>query len=108
METHHDSPGEGWHQSRNSWSPYARLPQRLRSQLRQSWKYLGFNNETAHWFRRYFACDFETMQQILKEAGFAEIRLMKPDTTDVEVFKGLDREDPWRMAMTSYVEAMRP
>jgi predicted SAM-dependent methyltransferase len=267
METHHDSPGEGLHQVQNSWSPYARLPQSLRSQLRQSWNHLGFNNdvasklryevdmallrvrcavsgrykratselagrkhlqlhlgcgnallpgwinmdcypphkvpgteilmldmrrkwpltdgsaaalfsehflehlpfetvrdhilkeirrilepgghvrigvpngeyfveqymaskrgatdplyeqarhgkssmvmlnEIAHGFGHYFAYDFETMQQILKEAGFAEIRRMKPDNTDVEVFKGLDREDPWRMAMTLYVEAMRP
>ncbi|OAI49809.1 hypothetical protein AYO43_00070 [Nitrospira sp. SCGC AG-212-E16] len=267
MDIHHNSPGKGLHQVQKSWSPYARLPQNLRAQLRQSWKHLGFNNdlasslryevdmallrmrcalsgrhrlarcqlagrrhlrlhlgcgnalltgwinmdcypprevpgteilmldmrrrwpladgsaaalfsehflehlpfetvrehilkeirrilepggrvrigipngeyfieqymaakrgttdplyeqarqgkspmtmlnEIAHGYGHYFAYDFETMQHILKEAGFIEISQMEPGETKVEVFKGLDRGDSWRMAMTLYVEAMRP
>lgn len=64
-------------------------------------------NEIAHGFGHYFAYDFETLEQVLKDAGFAEIRRMRPGNTEVEAFQGLDRDDPWRKAMTLYVEAMR-
>ena len=64
--------------------------------------------EIACGIGHYFAYDLESMQNILKEAGFTEIRQTKPDKTAVEAFKKLDRENPWRMAMTLHVEAMRP
>ena len=65
-------------------------------------------NEIAHGFGHHFVYDFETMQRMLHEAGFTQIRRMDPGKTGAEVFRGLDREDPWRMAMTLYVEAVRP
>ncbi|NWF72393.1 MAG: methyltransferase domain-containing protein [Nitrospirae bacterium] len=65
-------------------------------------------NEIAHGHGHYFVYDFETMRQILEEAGFTGVRRMSPGSTDAEVFKGMDRKDPWRRAMTLYVEAVRP
>ncbi len=60
--------------------------------------------------RAFFgALPFETVREhILKEACFLEISQMKPGKTKVEAFKGLDRGDPWRMAMTLHVGAIRP
>src|SRR5262245_52832017 len=47
MTVHHDRSIEGLHQVQNSWSPYAHLPRSWQSQLRQSWKSLGFNDDVA-------------------------------------------------------------
>lgn len=80
----------------------------LYEQARQGKSPMMMLNEIAHGFGHYFVYDFETMRQMLNEAGFIEIRRMEPGKTGVEVFRGLDREDPWRMAMTLYVEAVRP
>lgn len=80
----------------------------LYEQARQDKTPMTMLNEITNGFGHYFAYDFETMARILGEAGFAEIRRMKPGHTEVEAFKGLDRTDPWRMAMSLYVEATRP
>lgn len=80
----------------------------LYEQARQGKLPMMMFNEIAHGFGHYFAYDFETLQQILKDAGFTGIRRMSPGNTEVEAFQGLDRDDPWRKAMTLYVEAVRP
>jgi hypothetical protein len=48
------------------------------------------------------------MRQIMEEAGFIGVRRMSPGCTDTHMFNGMDRDDPWRMTMTLYVEAVRP
>ena len=62
-------------------------------------------NEIAHGFGHYFAYDFETMSSLLAAAGFVAIRRCAPFDSTVEHFKGKDRVDEWRNAMTLYVEA---
>jgi len=151
VDIHQDSPGEALHQVQKSWPPYARLPQNVRAQSRQSWKHLRLHPDCGNalltgWIsmdcypprevpeseilmpdmrRRWPLADgsaaalfFEHFLEHLpfatvrehnpQEAGFLEMCQMKPGKTKVEVFKGLDRSDSWRMAMTLYVEAMRP
>jgi predicted SAM-dependent methyltransferase len=80
----------------------------LYDQARQGKSPMMMLNEIAHGYGHYFAYDFETMQQIMEEAGFTGVRRMDPGCTDADVFKGMDREDPWRKSMTLYVEAARP
>lgn len=80
----------------------------LYEQARQSKTPMMMLNEIAHGYGHYFVYDFETLGQILTEAGFDEIRRMKPGMTESDLFQGLDREDAWRRAMTLYVEARRP
>jgi predicted SAM-dependent methyltransferase len=80
----------------------------LYEQAREGKSSMMMLNEIAHGHGHYFAYDFETMRQILEEAGFTCVRRMSPGGTDTEVFTGMDREDPWRKAMTLYVEALRP
>jgi predicted SAM-dependent methyltransferase len=65
-------------------------------------------NEIAHGFGHYFAYDFQTLSGMLREAGFVDTRRLAPFETDVEQFKGKDREDEWRNRMTLYVEAAAP
>jgi predicted SAM-dependent methyltransferase len=65
-------------------------------------------NEIAHGFGHYFAYDFETMSSLLSEAGLTHISRRSPFDSDVEHFKGKDRVDEWRNAMTLYVEAEAP
>ena len=62
-------------------------------------------NEIAHGFGHYFAYDFETFALLLQEAGFRHVRRCQPFDSAVECFKGKDRVDAWRNAMTLYVEA---
>jgi predicted SAM-dependent methyltransferase len=80
----------------------------LYEETRQGKTPMTMLNEIAHGYGHYFAYDFETMQKILTEAGFTEIRRMKSGETEVDAFQGLDRNDPWRARMTLYVEGMRP
>jgi predicted SAM-dependent methyltransferase len=80
----------------------------LYEQARQGKSPMMMLNEVAHGYGHYFVYDFETMRQILGEAGFTDVQRMNPGSTDAEVFKGIDREDPWRKAMTLYVEAVHP
>jgi predicted SAM-dependent methyltransferase len=65
-------------------------------------------NEIAHGFGHYFAYDFETMAKLLSAAGFVAIRRRSAFDTSVEHFVGKDRVDPWRNAMTLYIEAEAP
>ena len=65
-------------------------------------------NEIAHGFGHYFAYDFETMASLLSDAGLTKISRRSPFDSDVEHFKGKDRVDEWRNAMTLYVEAEAP
>jgi predicted SAM-dependent methyltransferase len=65
-------------------------------------------NEVAHGYGHYFLYDFDTLAGILSEAGFVDIQRAFPGRTDVDAFKGLDRTDPWRAAMSLYVEARAP
>jgi predicted SAM-dependent methyltransferase len=62
-------------------------------------------NEIAHGYGHYFVYDFETMARLLTAAGFVNVRRCAPFDTSVEHFKGKDRIDDWRNAMTLYVEA---
>lgn len=62
-------------------------------------------NEIAHGHGHYFVYDFETMSSLLAAAGFVNIRRCSSFDTSVEHFKGKDRVDDWRAAMTLYVEA---
>jgi predicted SAM-dependent methyltransferase len=65
-------------------------------------------NEVAHSYGHYFLYDFETLAAVLSEAGFVDIQRSGPGQTEVDVFQGLDRMDPWRTAMSLYVEARAP
>jgi predicted SAM-dependent methyltransferase len=62
-------------------------------------------NEIAHGFGHYFAYDFETISNLLANTGFVNIRRCKAFDTTVDHFRGKDRTDEWRNAMTLYVEA---
>ena len=62
-------------------------------------------NEIAHAYGHYFAYDFETLAQLLTDAGFVRIQRRAPSETGYEEFEGKDRVDEWRNAMTLYVEA---
>jgi predicted SAM-dependent methyltransferase len=65
-------------------------------------------NEIAHGFGHHFVYDFSTMAQLLADIGFVNIRHCRPLETAFEEFKGKDRVDAWRNAMTLYVEAEAP
>jgi predicted SAM-dependent methyltransferase len=65
-------------------------------------------NEISHSYGHYFVYDLETLSKILTEAGFVAVRRREAFATDFEEFKGKDRVDPWRNAMTLYVEAEAP
>lgn len=65
-------------------------------------------NEVAHSYGHYFLYDFETFSDMLRSAGFVNVRRCKPFDTTVESFKGKDRVDVWRNAMTLFVEAEVP
>jgi predicted SAM-dependent methyltransferase len=62
-------------------------------------------NDIAHGFGHYFVYDFETLSMILADSGFKDVRQCQPQETRFAHFAGLDRIDPWRHAMTLYVEA---
>jgi predicted SAM-dependent methyltransferase len=62
-------------------------------------------NEIAHGHGHFFVYDFETLSNLLNTAGFVNIRRCAPFETSMEQFKGKDRADEWRNAMTLYVEA---
>jgi len=62
-------------------------------------------NEIAHAYGHYFAYDFETFANMLIAAGFENVRRCAPFDTTVDHFRGKDRVDEWRNAMTLYVEA---
>ena len=62
-------------------------------------------NEIAAGFGHYFAYDFQTFSAMLCAAGFVNVRRCRPFDSTVDSFKGKDRVDPWRNAMTLYVEA---
>jgi predicted SAM-dependent methyltransferase len=62
-------------------------------------------NDIAHSFGHYFVYDFETLAMILAENAFSDVRQCSPQETRFAHFAGLDRVDPWRHAMTLYVEA---
>jgi predicted SAM-dependent methyltransferase len=62
-------------------------------------------NEIAHGFGHYFAYDFEMFAGLLSSAGFVNVRRCAPFDTPIEQFKGKDRVDEWRNAMTLYIEA---
>jgi predicted SAM-dependent methyltransferase len=65
-------------------------------------------NEIAHGFGHYFAYDFETLASLLHAAGLVKVMRRAPFETDLEHFKGKDRADAWRNAMTLYIEAEAP
>jgi predicted SAM-dependent methyltransferase len=62
-------------------------------------------NEIAHGFGHYFAYDFETIANLLTDAGFLQIRRCRAFGTSEDEFVAKDRADEWRNAMTLYVEA---
>ena len=62
-------------------------------------------NEIAHGHGHHFVYDFETMSSILCAAGFINVRRCASFDTELEHFKGKDRVDEWRNAMTLYIEA---
>jgi predicted SAM-dependent methyltransferase len=62
-------------------------------------------NEIAHGFGHYFAYDFETFSGLLNATGFINVRRCAPFDTQNDHFKGKDRVDEWRNAMTLYIEA---
>jgi predicted SAM-dependent methyltransferase len=65
-------------------------------------------NEIAHSFGHYFAYDFSTFAALLTATGFVNVRRCRSLDTAFPEFKDKDRIDPWRNAMTLYVEAERP
>lgn len=65
-------------------------------------------NEIAHGFGHYFAYDFETISNMVSGAGFSNVRRCKAFDTSTDHFIGMDRADPWRNAMTLYIEAEVP
>jgi predicted SAM-dependent methyltransferase len=65
-------------------------------------------NEITHGFGHRFLYDFETLAGLLRNAGFATVVRSTSGSSDVAVFQGKDRVDPWRQAMSLYVEAAVP
>jgi predicted SAM-dependent methyltransferase len=65
-------------------------------------------NDIMHGFGHRFLYDFETLAGMLKTAGFATVERSTPGNSDAAVFQGKDRIDPWRQAMSLYVEAAVP
>ncbi|HEY2145644.1 MAG TPA: methyltransferase domain-containing protein [Steroidobacteraceae bacterium] len=65
-------------------------------------------NEIAHGFGHRFVYDFSTLSKLLTETGFVNVRRCRPFETAFNEFQGKDRVDPWRNAMTLYVEAEAP
>lgn len=65
-------------------------------------------NDIAHGFGHYFVWDFDTMRRVLERSGFVAVKKLAPGVTGYPVFADRDRLDPWRNAMTLYVEAERP
>jgi len=65
-------------------------------------------NEIAHGYGHYFLYDFETLSQLLRGAGLVNIRRCEYFDTTVSAFKNKDRVDPWRQAMTLFIEAEAP
>jgi predicted SAM-dependent methyltransferase len=65
-------------------------------------------NDIAHGFGHCFLYDFETMKLMLQVAGFSNVQRCASGTSEVGVFKDRDRSDPWRQAMSLYVEAAAP
>jgi predicted SAM-dependent methyltransferase len=65
-------------------------------------------NEITHGFGHRFLYDFETLARLLKNAGFATVERSTSGSSDVAAFQGKDRVDPWRQAMSLYVEAAVP
>jgi hypothetical protein len=63
-------------------------------------------NDIAHGFGHFFAYDYETLRMVLQESGFSSIQQCQSMETGFAQFQGLDRVDPWRSAMTLYVEAI--
>ena len=45
---------------------------------------------------------------MVEEAGFTDIRHAKSQDSEIADYEGLDRKDPWRQALTLYLEARRP
>jgi predicted SAM-dependent methyltransferase len=62
-------------------------------------------NEIMHSYGHHYLYDFETLQRMLKQSGFTEVRRGTAGQTQVAEFRGKDRLDEWRRAMTLYVEA---
>lgn len=62
-------------------------------------------NEIAHGFGHYFVYDFDTFAGLLNATGFMNVRRCAPFDTQTDHFKGKDRVDAWRNAMTLYIEA---
>jgi predicted SAM-dependent methyltransferase len=65
-------------------------------------------NDIAHGFGHRFLYDFETLSGLLKSAGFTNVERGTAGHTDTNAFFGKDRIDPWRQAMSLYVEATVP
>jgi predicted SAM-dependent methyltransferase len=65
-------------------------------------------NEIAHGYGHYFVYDFDTFAGLLLGAGFVNVRRCEPLETAVTEFKGKDRGDPWRKAMSLIIEAEAP
>jgi predicted SAM-dependent methyltransferase len=65
-------------------------------------------NEIAHGYGHYFLYDFETLSELLRSAGLVNIRRCRYFETAVTEFKDKDRVDPWREAMTLFIEAEAP
>jgi predicted SAM-dependent methyltransferase len=65
-------------------------------------------NEIAHGFGHFFVYDFETLANLLRAAGLINVVRRAAFETGFEHFKGKDRVDAWRNAMTLYVEAEVP
>jgi predicted SAM-dependent methyltransferase len=65
-------------------------------------------NDITHGFGHRFLYDFETLASMLRKAGFATVERSTSGVSDVTAFQGKDRVDPWRQAMSLYVEAAVP
>jgi predicted SAM-dependent methyltransferase len=83
-------------------------PEPLFEQNRQGKTPMMMLNEIAHGYGHYFLYDFQTLARVLGETGFTDIRRSEATRTDSDCFRGLDRTDEWRTAMSLYVEARAP
>jgi predicted SAM-dependent methyltransferase len=83
-------------------------PDFLFEQNRQDKTPMMMLNDVAHSYGHHFLYDFDTLAGMLAAAGFVGIERKLPAETQTPCFKGLDRADPWRVAMSLYVEARKP
>lgn len=65
-------------------------------------------NNVTHGYGHRYLYDFASMQRLLADSCFTGIKQSSFARSEFPVFANLDRQDEWRIAMSLYVEAVKP